>query len=60
MSANDSSNNNNNNNNAETANEDSSKKLKTGFSKNDTVHFDPTSIGLPAGWALTAWSDLKG
>ena len=29
-------------------------------SKDDTVHFDPTSIGLPKGWALTDWSTLKG
>jgi hypothetical protein len=30
------------------------------LSKDDTVHFDPTSIGLPANWSLTDWSDLKG
>ena len=36
------------------------KKAKTGFSKTDTVRFDPTSIGLPAEWSLTDWSDLKG
>jgi len=36
------------------------KKARTGFSKNETVHFDPTSIGLPANWSLTDWSDLKG
>lgn len=36
------------------------KKAKTGFDKKDTVHFDPTSIGLPENWSLTDFSDLKG
>jgi hypothetical protein len=35
------------------------KKMKI-LDKKDTVHFDPTSIGLPKGWSLTDWSDLKG
>lgn len=38
----------------------SNKKAKMGLSMTETVHFDPTSIGLPAGWSLTDWSDLKG
>jgi len=25
-----------------------------------TVDFDPTSVGLPPGWRLTAHSELKG
>ena len=29
-------------------------------SKDDTIHFDPTKIGLPKGWSLTDWSTLKG
>jgi len=37
------------------------KRPKVGlFDKKDTVHFDPTSIGLPKNWSLTDWSDLKG
>ena len=28
--------------------------------KEETVHFDPTTIGLPKGWSLTDWSTLKG
>lgn len=28
--------------------------------RTDTVNFDPTSMGLPAGWSLTIYSDLKG
>jgi len=28
--------------------------------KQETVYFDPTSIGLPKGWTLTDFSDLKG
>ena len=30
------------------------------ITKSDTVNFDPTSIGLPKGWSLTNYSDLKG
>ena len=43
-----------------------SKKMKTAAEKKftitskDTYDFDPTSIGLPAGWSLTNFSDLKG
>ena len=40
--------------------ESSSKKAKMGLSMSETVNFDPTSIGLPEGWSLTDWSDLKG
>ena len=29
-------------------------------SREETCRFDPTSIGLPAGWSLTDWSTLKG
>jgi len=32
----------------------------TPFSMDETVNFDPTSIGLPKDWSLTDWSDLKG
>jgi hypothetical protein len=42
------------------SNDGANKKAKTGLSKTETVHFDPTSIGLPAGWSLTSFSDLKG
>eukprot|EP00547_Thalassionema_nitzschioides_P002060 CAMPEP_0194209034 /NCGR_PEP_ID=MMETSP0156-20130528/7300_1 /TAXON_ID=33649 /ORGANISM="Thalassionema nitzschioides, Strain L26-B" /LENGTH=391 /DNA_ID=CAMNT_0038936119 /DNA_START=18 /DNA_END=1193 /DNA_ORIENTATION=- len=31
----------------------------TPFSMDETVNFDPTSIGLPKDWSLTDWSDLK-
>ena len=30
------------------------------ITKSDTIYFDPTSIGLPKGWSLTNYSDLKG
>ena len=45
--------------------EGSNKKQKTGPTvyvptKQETVLFDPTSIGLPQGWSLTDWSTLKG
>ena len=43
-----------------------SKKAKTTSSKlppltkQDTIYFDPTTIGLPKQWSLTDYSDLKG
>ena len=30
------------------------------ITKSDTINFDPTSIGLPKGWSLIDYSDLKG
>ena len=39
---------------------DPNKKVKPMFSKTDTVHWDPTSVGLPKGWSLTNFSQLKG
>ena len=45
-------NNNNNNNN--------NKKPRVDWPRSETVNFDPTSMGLPAGWKLTSFSELKG
>jgi hypothetical protein len=42
------------------SNNDSSSNKPFVPSLQDTVHFDPTLIGLPAGWSLTEWSTLKG
>ena len=48
------------------ADEPVTKKAKTSTSKlppltkQDTIYFDPTSIGLPKNWSLTDYSDLKG
>ena len=36
------------------------KKARVDFPRSETVNFDPTSIGLPAGWKLTSFSELKG
>jgi hypothetical protein len=49
--------------NMNTTNDESNKKQKMSRyvpTKADSVNFDPTSIGLPAGWALTSFSTLKG
>jgi len=40
--------------------DDTEEVNKKTFTMDETVHFDPTSIGLPSGWSLTDWSDLKG
>jgi hypothetical protein len=40
--------------------DDCSGSKPTTFSRSQTVRFDPTSIGFPAGWSLTQFSDLKG
>jgi len=29
-------------------------------SRDDSVNFDPTKLGLPSGWSLTSFSTLKG
>ncbi|KAL9182422.1 hypothetical protein ACHAXT_013074 [Thalassiosira profunda] len=29
-------------------------------SREESVNFDPTKLGLPSGWSLTAFSTLKG
>lgn len=29
-------------------------------SREDSVNFDPTAVGLPPNWSLTSFSDLKG
>jgi hypothetical protein len=44
-------------------NNDSNKKQKMSRyvpTKAESVNFDPTSIGLPAGWSLTSFATLKG
>jgi hypothetical protein len=38
----------------------SSSSIPTLPTKEDSVNFDPTLIGLPHGWKLTDWSTLKG
>ena len=36
------------------------KKARVDWPRSETVRFDPTAIGLPAGWKLTSYSELKG